>query len=102
MTCSPLQSAVLRKMAHIEGKPGQGDALRQALVRLEGRTRQEPGCIGFTFYQALTAPDDFLLIEAFRNAEALATHMHEPHTREFFAAALTLSVRVEELRETAP
>lgn len=101
MTYSNLQSAVLRKMAHIKGKPGKGDALHQALAILEDQTRKEPGCIAFTFYRALTAPDDFLLIEAFRNAEALAVHMREPHTREFFAAELTLSVRVEELWEPA-
>lgn len=101
MTDSHLPSAVLRKMAHIKGKPGKGDALHQALTILEGRTRREPGCIEFTFYRALTAPDDFLLIESFLSAEALAVHMREPHTREFFAAELTLSVRVEDLRETA-
>lgn len=100
MSCSNTptsQLAILRKMAFIQGKPGQGDALHRALAVLEGHTRKEPGCLEFTFYRALTAPDDFLLVEAFQNAEALATHMREPHTREFFAAGLTLSVRVEEL-----
>lgn len=100
MSCSNTPTSplvILRKMAFIQGKPGQGDELHQALAVLEGHTRKEAGCLEFTFYRALTAPDDFLLVEAFQNADALEGHTHEAHTREFFAAGLTQSVRLEEL-----
>lgn len=87
--------ATLRKIVHITGKPGEAVALRTALSDLETATRREAGSIGFTFFQALTADDHFLLIEDFVSEADLELHMQQPHTRAFFA--LNLVERIEAL-----
>jgi quinol monooxygenase YgiN len=87
----------IRKLAHIRARPGGAPALRAALARLEQATRQEPGCRGFTFYQAITTPEDFVLVEHFVDAAALQQHMVLPHTRAFFEAGLVEHVTVEDL-----
>lgn len=84
-----MSSHPIRKLAHITAKPEQSVALRAALQTLETATRQETGCIEFTFYQALTNESSFLLIEHFTDQQALQTHMELPHTQDFFRASLT-------------
>lgn len=80
------------KIARITGKPGQSEQLRQALARLESATRQEPGCVEFTFFQAISDQDSFVLLEHFNNQAALDAHMMLKHTQEFFSAQLVASV----------
>ncbi|MDY0871513.1 putative quinol monooxygenase [Dongia rigui] len=80
--------ATLRKIVHITGKTGTAAALRAALADLETATRREAGCVSFTFFQALSAEDHFLLIEDFVGAADLEAHMQQPHTRAFFARNL--------------
>jgi len=82
------QAAALpvRKIARITGKPGHSQQLRSALAELEEATRREPGCIEFSFFQAISDPDAFVLLEHFADQAALASHMGQAHTRAFFAA----------------
>ncbi|MFT3736402.1 MAG: putative quinol monooxygenase [Rhodocyclaceae bacterium] len=80
------------KIARLTGKPGQNQALREALSSLEAATRQEPGCVAFTLFQAITDADSFVLLEHFRDKQALEQHMQLPHTREFFAKQLIAAV----------
>ncbi|HYD99020.1 MAG TPA: putative quinol monooxygenase [Alphaproteobacteria bacterium] len=85
-------SLPVRKIVRIAAKPGLADAMRAALRELELATKAEPGCREFRFFQALTEPDAFLLIEDFTSAEALEGHMRQPHTRAFFARNLAASI----------
>ncbi|UGQ47422.1 putative quinol monooxygenase [Massilia endophytica] len=87
----------IRKLAVITAAAGASDALRGALVELEQETRREPGCGEFSFFQALSAPGTFMLIEQFDDAHALAQHLQLPHTKAFFAKGLVASVVVEDL-----
>jgi quinol monooxygenase YgiN len=87
----------IRKLAHIRARAGRAPALREALARLEHATRQERGCLEFTFYQAITAEEDFVLVEHFADAAAFQQHMMLPHTRAFFEAGLVEDVRAEDL-----
>jgi quinol monooxygenase YgiN len=41
--------------------------------------RDEPGCLWFDFSRSLEDPNEFVLIEAFRDAEAGAEHVSTPH-----------------------
>jgi quinol monooxygenase YgiN len=83
----------IRKFARITGKPRQAPVLREALQTLEAATRREPGCREFTFFQALSDPDAFVLVEEFADQAAWDAHMAMPHTQAFFRAQLV--VRVE-------
>lgn len=87
-------SPAVRKLALITGKPQQAQALREALQTLEAKTREEPGCREFTFFQALSNPDAFALVETFSSQAALDLHMREPHTQAFFATQLAAEVQV--------
>jgi quinol monooxygenase YgiN len=87
--------ATLRKVVHITGKAGAAAPLRAALGDLETATRREAGCVAFTFFQALSAADHFLLIEEFVSDADLELHMQQPHTRAFFS--LNLVERIEAL-----
>lgn len=91
------QHRAVRKIARIQGKPGFSAELRRALIALEAATRKEPGCREFTFYQALSSEDAFLLLEEFADADALTIHMQLPHTQAFFRAELTDSIRADDL-----
>ncbi|HZF78814.1 MAG TPA: putative quinol monooxygenase [Rubrivivax sp.] len=87
-------STAIKKLARITAKPGQASALRDALRELEAATRQEPGCQEFTFFQALSDPEAFVLLETFSGQAALDSHMAMPHTRAFFNAGLVAGVEV--------
>lgn len=85
-------AAAVRKIARIIGKPGQSQQLRLALAKLESATRQEPGCVEFTFFQAISDQNSFVLLEHFVDQSALDAHMQMEHTRVFFGAQLVSSV----------
>ena len=89
----PRENAV-HKLALITAKPGEAQRLREALQILESKTRSEPGCRGFTFFQALSNPEGFALVEHFESQAALDQHMREPHTQAFFARQLVADVQV--------
>ena len=84
--------ATLRKIVHITGKQGGALELRAALIELETATLCEAGCVGFTFFQALSDADHFLLIEDFVSGADLDQHMQQAHTRAFFARNLVASI----------
>ncbi|PLK89242.1 antibiotic biosynthesis monooxygenase, partial [Klebsiella pneumoniae] len=46
-------------IAVLKAKPGQTDALRQALQALLLPTRQEPGNLDYALFQLRDAPDTF-------------------------------------------
>ena len=82
----------VQKIARISGKAGRAEELREALRQLEIATREEPGCIEFTFFQAISNENSFILVERFANQDALQTHMQLPHTQAFFKAQLVDAV----------
>ncbi|SOD95520.1 putative quinol monooxygenase [Caenispirillum bisanense] len=84
----------VRKIVRITGRPGSTAALREALLALEPPTRAEPGCRGFTFYQALGTPAVFLLHEHFDSPAALEAHMAQPYTQAFFGLGLVEATAV--------
>lgn len=84
--------ATLRKIVRITGKQGEAVELRAALAELETATLREAGCVSFTFFQALTNDDQFLLIEDFVSETDLDLHMQQAHTRAFFARNLVASI----------
>ena len=72
-------------IAVLKAKPGQQDALRQALQALLLPTRQEPGNLDYALFQLRDAPDTFYMRESWRNQEALDAHVALPHFQNFIA-----------------
>lgn len=92
-----MQTSPIRKLARIVGRPQQADALRQALLQLEAATRQEEGCREFGFFQSISDPEAFVLIEAFDDQASLDGHLAQPHTRAFFRRQLVAAIEVTPL-----
>lgn len=82
----------LRKVVRLRARPGQAAAMRAGLETLRQATVAEPGCGEFDFYQSITEPGSFLLIEDFFGQRALDRHMNEPHTKAFFALDVVASI----------
>jgi quinol monooxygenase YgiN len=45
-------------------------------------TRGEPGCLWFEWSRSLADPDEYVLVEAFRDGEAGAAHVNSAHFRK--------------------
>lgn len=45
-------------------------------------TRAEPGCLWFDWFQSLEDPQEYVLVEAFRDQEAGAHHVQSAHFRQ--------------------
>ena len=65
-----------------------------ALRALEALTRQEPGCVAFSFYQALSDPEAFVLLEHFATQEAFEQHLQQGYTLAFFQRELVIRSQV--------
>lgn len=84
----------VEKIAYLSARSGKSAELRAALQALETFTRQEPGCVAFTFYQAISNPNAFVLLEHFASEEAFDLHLKLAHTQAFFAMDLVERVEV--------
>jgi quinol monooxygenase YgiN len=87
----------ISQIAELRANPGQADPLREALLELEIFTRQESGCTRFLFFQAISEPDAFLLVEEFSSEKALRTHLDASYTKNFFSLGLVADVTVRKL-----
>ena len=47
----------------------------------------EEGCLFFKFSRSLTDENEYVCIEGFRDADAGAAHVAQPHVKKFFEAA---------------
>ena len=87
----------VRKLADLRPHPAQSNLLRAALVELVALTKTEAGCFRFVFFQAITDPEAFVLLEEFESEAALEKHLTASYTQSFFAASLVAKVVVRPL-----
>ncbi|MDU9394124.1 putative quinol monooxygenase [Pseudomonas japonica] len=62
-------------------RPGTFDATRTILAELSERTREEPGCLEYGYYQSLDDPLRFCSFEVWRSAAEEAAHWQTAHLR---------------------
>jgi len=64
---------------------------REELVRiakaLTRASRQEPGCIGYRFYEDTEAANDFVFVEEWQDEDALRSHFATAHIAAFMSSA---------------
>lgn len=58
-------------------------ALTEAITKMEKATREEAGCIDYTFSVAISDPQCIRISEKWESVEALKAHMGAPHMAEF-------------------
>jgi quinol monooxygenase YgiN len=67
--------------AKFQVRPEDADQWPQIAAGLTQATRGEPGCLWFDWSRSLADPDEYVLIEAFRDEAAGAAHVHSDHFR---------------------
>jgi quinol monooxygenase YgiN len=58
-------------------------ALRDAIATMEKASREEAGCIDYTFSVEVNDPDVLRITEKWDKVESLMAHMATPHMAEF-------------------
>jgi len=68
-------------------KPGKAKEFVAALKEsgLQQTVRSEDGCMQYDYHISCEAPDTVVLLEMWRDAEALTTHMNQPHMKDIGA-----------------
>jgi quinol monooxygenase YgiN len=67
--------------AMVKAKPGQEDAVKEALLSLVEPTRNEPGCLCYNLHQSKADPTQFMFYEQWASKEDLAAHGKTPHMK---------------------
>ncbi|WP_404405143.1 putative quinol monooxygenase [Jeotgalibacillus malaysiensis] len=59
--------------------PGKEKALLEELVKVAKPSREEKGCIEYNLHESLENESEFVLIEKWKNQEALQLHIESEH-----------------------
>ncbi|SDQ20113.1 putative quinol monooxygenase [Actinopolyspora saharensis] len=62
-------------------KPAYADQWPDIAADFTRATRQEPGCLWYDWSRSVDDPNEYVLIEAFRDSEAGAAHVASEHFR---------------------
>jgi quinol monooxygenase YgiN len=63
-------------------RPEDADAWPQITGDFTAATRAEPGCLWFDWSRSVEDPTEYVLVEAFVDADAGANHVHSDHFKE--------------------
>jgi len=66
-------------------RPGQEAALREALIRLTGQSREEVGCLEYTLLEDPDGPRRLSIYERWADTAAIDAHDRTPHVAAFVA-----------------
>jgi quinol monooxygenase YgiN len=75
----PKDGAIL--VAMVKAKPGEEEAVKQALMSLVEPTRKEPGCLCYNLHQSKTDKAQFMFYEQWASKDALTAHSKTPHMK---------------------
>ena len=78
---SELPRGAVTLTASVKARPGQEDAVKEALLSLVEPTRKEPGCLLYILHQSKADPTQFMFYEQWASQEALDAHGKTPHMR---------------------
>ncbi|MER7005995.1 putative quinol monooxygenase [Dactylosporangium sp. NPDC000555] len=62
--------------------PEHADAWPSIAAGFTSATRAEPGCLWFDWSRSLADPNEYVLVEAFRDGDAGAAHVGSEHFKE--------------------
>jgi quinol monooxygenase YgiN len=62
--------------------PDQADAWPEIVADFTAATRSEPGCLWFDWSRSVEDPNQYVLIEAFRDDAAGAAHVQSNHFKQ--------------------
>ena len=67
--------------AKFQVRPQDADQWPQIVAEFTQATRSEPGCLWFEWSRSLADPDEYVLVEAFRDDAAGGAHVQSEHFR---------------------
>ncbi|MEV0995939.1 putative quinol monooxygenase [Nonomuraea sp. NPDC050202] len=62
--------------------PEHADRFPEITAAFTSATRAEPGCLWFDWSRSLDDPNEYILVEAFRDGEAGAAHVQSAHFKQ--------------------
>ncbi len=68
--------------AKFQIKPEDADNWPEITRSFTEATRSEPGCLWFDWSRSLDNPDEYVLVEAFRDGDAGAAHVTSGHFKQ--------------------
>ncbi len=74
------------------------DEVRELMRVTQQRVREQPGCLAYTFAEALDDPGHFIAVQRWRDREALDEHYRSQAFADYQAAISDQLVRASELR----
>jgi len=63
-------------------RPEDADKWPQIAAEFTEATRSEPGCLWFDWSRSLDDPEEYVLVEAFRDGDAGAAHVQSDHFKK--------------------
>jgi quinol monooxygenase YgiN len=63
-------------------RPESADRFAEVTAEFTRATRAEPGCLWFDWSRSLDDPNEYVLVEAFKDADAGAAHVQSDHFRK--------------------
>ena len=69
--------------ARLHARPGQRDAVQQAMFEIQGPTRREPGCLSYGGFHSVRDPDEFYIHTRWQDLAAFGLHAELPHSVRF-------------------
>ena len=74
-------------LVRFEPRPGKAEAFREELLRVNGPSRAEAGCLSIDVFESVREPRLFAIHSVWVDEEAFERHAGEPHTVRFIQAA---------------
>jgi len=62
--------------------PGEADDWPEISRSFTEATRSEPGCLWFDWFRSVDDPNEYVLVEAFRDGDAGAAHVTSGHFKQ--------------------
>ena len=71
-------------IAVLNGKPERRADIAAALAKAAAASRNDAGCLSYSFAQDVEDPDRFLSVETWEDKASLDAHFTQPHLAELF------------------
>lgn len=68
--------------AKFQVRPEDADRWPQITAEFTQATRNEPGCLWFDWSRSVDDPSEYVLVEAFRDADAGGAHVNSAHFKQ--------------------
>ena len=78
-------------------RPEYSDKWTELISEFTTSTRDEPGNLWFEWYRSLDDPNEFVLLEAFRDGDAGAEHVNSDHFKAAMQRIPSMLVKVPEI-----